>query len=142
MAFLSIIISFLLSSHPHLASWFSVPVVVGLRLEKQKEKGATLLLYFGGLRTAPHCCLVAPRITHSSILQTVACTKTSSWGRGGVGRDTLKSSPQSTHQALCPDSCVFLIHLKMLYRSPSAQISHTSEGWCHFTEGETEAQRD
>ena len=37
-AFLSIIISFLLSSHPHLASWFSVPVVVGLRFEKQKEK--------------------------------------------------------------------------------------------------------
>lgn len=58
VAFLSIIISFLLSSHPHLASWFSVPVVVGLRFEKQKEKENV------------HCCctlgLCVPYLTAAS----------------------------------------------------------------------------
>ena len=42
--------AFLSSSHPHLASWFSVPVVCGwAEIEKLKEKGATVAAHRGSV---------------------------------------------------------------------------------------------
>lgn len=46
----SVIVPFLSSSHPHLASWFSVPVVcVWAEMEKLKEKGATVAAHRGSV---------------------------------------------------------------------------------------------